>query len=286
MIISRLTGGLGNQMFQYAMGRRAAHYARTTLKLDISWFGNIDVSDTIRSYDLDCFNIQATIATKAEIRLYRDNKILRLYNRFRPYYKKTLIKDYHVFDPKFLNIGKHAYVVGDWQSEDYFSDIADILRSEFTLKKPFSPSTQEYSRAIRNTSSVSLHVRRGDYISNPKYKKVYTVLDEQYYARALEYITTHISKPEVFVFSDDLTWVKKHMHFDYPVHYVGHHEISDPEELLLMSQCKHNIIANSSFSWWGAWLNPNPDTCVIAPRQWYTNQQSTEQLIPSGWTIL
>ncbi len=271
-------------MFQYAFGRRIATKNKTPLKLDLSWYDLDPGEDTQRQMSLDAFKIKAKTASEKEIRLYRDNKMFRLINKFRPYYKKSLIKDRRKFDSNLLKTGKRAYLVGDWQSEKYFQDIRDTLLSEFTLKDPWSQTAKSVSKKITNSNSISLHVRRADYVDNPKYQKIYEELSPEYYDKALEILAKNNTDIEIFVFSDDITWAKNNLSFPHPATYVTGEELTDPEEIMLMSLCKHNIIANSSFSWWGAWLNKNPDKLVLAPNKWFKNpNRSTCDIIPDSW---
>ncbi len=288
MIITKLTGGLGNQMFQYAMGRRTAISNETKLKLDTKWYEEISNDDTKREYGLGVFNIDETFATDKEIYRYRENKIERLFNKFKPYYKKTLIKEYNKFDPNFLRIGKRAYLVGNWQSAEYFKDIRDIIISDFKLKKPMSEKAAKIADRIRQTNAVSMHIRRSDYVNNPRYKKTYEELDSKYYKDAISIIKQKLTNLEIFVFSDDIEWAKQNLSFEYPTTYIIGDGMRDFEEMILMSKCKHNIIANSSFSWWGAWLNTNPEKIVIAPKKWFRSNsgQTSISIIPPSWKIL
>lgn len=255
MIIIKLQGGLGNQLFQYAFGRSLSVKENKILKLDIS---NYD-SDPLRSYKLRHFNIKERIAFPLEI-----------------FWSKMI---------KRLGFGQSSYLEGYWQSEKYFSDIEDTIRREFKLKDPLKNEAQKFSDEIKNTNSVSLHIRRGDYVTNDKLKGFLQPLPLAYYNEAIEIVEKKIDKPHFFVFSDDIAWVKDNLKINHQVSYVSGSGIEDHEELALMSQCKHNIIANSSFSWWGAWLNDNPGKIVIAPKNWFSDGDNSE-LIPNTWTTI
>ena len=260
MIIA-IKGGLGNQMFQYAHGRNL-ELAGKKIVFDTSFYtGNRAKIDTARNFKLNNFNIE----TKA---MFSQKK--------HPYLNlitKVLIH---------LNLSDGGF----WQSEKYFIENEGSIRKEFTLKSPLTSKEQEISTKIKNAqNSVFLHVRRGDYVSDAKTNEHHGTCGPEYYAKALEYIASKIGKEiTVFIFSDDIEWVKQNMPIPYPVTYVSSPDIPDYEELALMSMCEHNIIANSSFSWWGAWLNPNPDKIVIAPKQWTKKAQwQQKDIIPKSW---
>ena len=268
MIITKLIGGLGNQMFQYAAGRRAAYVNKTELKLDTSWFKNPDGAIK-RDYLLNVFNIEEVFATKEEINKFnvRNQGLLTLF------YKKI------------LKINNNTYLEGYWQSEKYFKDIKDIIRKEFILKNKADVANQKMIRQIKNCDSVSIHIRRGDYVFDEKTNKYHGFCDLDYYLKAVVLIAKKVKNPQFFVFSDDPIWVKQNLHLKFPYLYVDHNTgKKDYEDMRLMSECKHNIIANSSFSWWGAWLNKNKDKIVIAPKKWFRESSiNTKDLIPKSW---
>jgi len=292
MIIVRILGGLGNQLFQYAMGRAVAYRNNLELKLDLSLQDNY----SLRSYELNFFNIEADIATKKEIyyfKVYRRQVITRAVNKARrillPRYKQKVIKQRGLlFDPDILKVKGSTYLSGDWQSEKYFIDIADSIRKEFTIKNQPDEVNTLLLKKIDSTNAVSLHIRRGDYASNPKTRKFHGVLDLDYYIHALDLITRQNKDAHVFVFSDDIPWARQNFKISLPVDFIDHNG-SDKgyEDLRLMSHCKHHIIANSTFSWWGAWLAENPNKMVIAPRRWFAEIEMIEiqkmKIVPEGW---
>jgi hypothetical protein len=284
MIIVKLIGGLGNQFFQYAAGRRLALKNNTILKLDLTNYENVDPK--YRHYGLSPFNINENIATREEIDSLKKNGLAKIFEKFKPDHKQTEIK-YHGydFDTNILNLGDNIILNGYWQSEKYFKDIKDVLHKELVLKNGFGEVADSYSKKIVNTNSVSLHIRRGDYLSN-KFSGIYPVLPLDYYRQALNIIKDKLKNPQIFIFTDDVEWVKNNMVIPDSVEYVsGHDSISDYEEIILMSQCRHNIIANSSFSWWGAWLNIDPEKTVIAPRRWLNvKNYNINDLVPETWT--
>lgn len=289
MIIVKLIGGLGNQMFQYAAGRCLAHKYSTELKLDIQNFKNY----TLRNYDLNNFDIIENFATSSDLSriFFPSDKltvkvfkhVIRSVSRIQQI-KYIKEKEYN-FQQNFIKLPDNIYLDGYWQSEKYFLDIEDIIRKEFSVVNPLTSTTQDLAEQIRNCEAVSLHVRRGDYVSDPKTNSVHGVCGIEYYCNAINMIRENIEKPCFFIFSDDPDWACCNIKPDAPTTYVRHADDSkDYEDIHLMSICKHNIIANSSFSWWGAWLNENPEKIVIAPKKWFNStDMDTRDLLPDKW---
>src|SRR3989344_317166 len=285
MIIIKLNGGLGNQMFQYSLGRKLSLKNNDALKLDLSDF----TKDNPRSYGLGHFNIIENFASDEDINKIKKSGVWKLIDKLKPYYKRSVIKyKGYDFDPNILKLSGNFYLDGYWQSEKYFQDIENIIRKEVAIKNPIENKYADLISQIKNTNSVSIHIRRGDYITNKKFSKVYNLLDEKYYQKAVRFIAEKINDPYFFIFSDDINWVKQNLNIPYPKIFVsGENEIKNYEELILMSFCKHNIIANSSFSWWGAWLNKNADKIVISPDKWFNDKiGNTKDLIPENWIEL
>jgi len=184
-------------------------------------------------------------------------------------------------------VPKNVFLRGYWQSEKYFIDIADILRQDLMLKSPSSRLNLELAKKIQSSLSVSLHVRRGDYAHDLATHQTHGLLPLDYYRAAINYILRLFSDASFFLFSDDIPWIKENLKIDAPHCYVDHNTPqTDFEDLRLMSLCKHQIIANSSFSWWGAWLCQNPEKVVVAPRQWYRIEIDTRDLVPEDWIRL
>ncbi len=289
MIIIQLIGGLGNQMFQYAMARRIAILKKTDLKFDISCFKHYED----RKYDLGCFNIIENFASSQEIyRLKGPDgsripwKIFKIINEIKPLHKRSYIKErYFHYDPDVLIISDNVYLEGYWQSEKYFKEIEDIIRSEFKIKHKPDSLNKKLGDLILSKQSVSIHIRRGDYITDPDVYKVHGICSMEYYNSAIEKISKTINNPHFFIFSDDPLWAENNLSIDYPTTFInGNSGNKGFEDMRLMSLCSHNIIANSSFSWWGAWLNENPDKIVIAPKKWFNDQRiNTKDQIPESW---
>ncbi len=280
MIIVNLIGGLGNQLFQYSLGRRLALKNKTGLRLDIFDFKNYEN----RSFLLDNFNIRESLATKLEIMR------LKFMSSFgsKPYYEKSAIYEKSLsFDPNILHAPANCYLKGYWQSERYFKDIDDVIRSEITLKNPPSPEYLKISQDIHNSNSVSLHIRRSDYLSG-KNKNIFAECSPDYYNKAIDEISKKVGNIKLYLFSDDIDWVKNNLQLSYPSEFVSDKKLPVYEELMLMSSCKHNVIANSSFSWWGAWLNNNSQKIVIAPEKWFLGPEinprfQSSDIVPSSW---
>jgi hypothetical protein len=289
MIIVRLSGGLGNQMFQYAAGLSLSIARKTDLCLDLSWFHNSPADVTKRTYRLDVFALRAGIAQTRQItRIAEPSAIRRLIDRSKPYFRKNIYYEPHFhYDPNFRRASSDIIMDGYWQSEEYFKGIADRVRQEFAISAPLTPPAKEMAKKIGTTKSVSLHVRRGDYVSDPKTLNYHGVCEPEYYKEAIASLKERIGEMEIFVFSDDMDWVKENISTEFPMTFVNHAGRQDYEDLYLMSLCQHNIIANSSFSWWGAWLNTNPEKMVIAPSRWFNaSDADTRDLLPAEWIKL
>jgi hypothetical protein len=290
MIIVKLQGGLGNQLFQYALGRHLAQKNGTALKLDISWYG----TQTYRSFDLHDWSIIENLATDAEIRSFKKyrrkgRKIWFLYNYLFADESKYVREKGYAFDPKILELGSQAYLDGIWLSEKYFKGIEDIIRKEFRLRAPLPPAQSEIVRKMEKSESVSVCIRRGDFVSDKKISSIHGLLPLDYYERAVEYVADRISNPHFFIFSDDIDWCRSNFKTGYPTTFVsdGHKNISSSQELWLMSSCKHTVNANSSFSWWASWLNQNREKIVIFPKKWFKEEsRNAASMVPESWVRL
>jgi hypothetical protein len=286
MIIVNLKGGTGNQLFQYALGRHLAIKNNTTLTLDSDGLARANITgDIYRPLAIDAFATEKKIASNEEVRKLKYpygivSKIWRWCN-FR-ILRNTNI----VFSPSVLTWSGDIYLDGYWQSPLYFNDIREVLLREFSLVAPFSKNAAPFAEKIKNTTAVSIHVRRGDYIKNPTVLKEFGVCSLSYYHAAITYIQQSAESPTFFIFSDDIAWVKENLPVGENAVFVYGEGIRDVEELTLMRLCTHNIIANSSFSWWGAWLNEHPNKIVIAPTPWFELATYDQHLIPDTWIQL
>ncbi len=253
MKIIKIKGGLGNQLFQYAYGRKLQIKDNKKIVFDTSFFEK-KIKDTSRPFLLDKFNIN--LDTFKNI---KRNKIQLFLNKLKDTLFLRIIKDYNFY-----------------QNEKYFIEIKDVILKEFILKNELSIGAKEVENTIKQTqNSTSIHIRRGDYITNNKYNKHHGVCDLNYYKKAIDYIKQNTQSHLFFIFSDDIDWVKNNLNIDNVI-YVSNIKIKDYEELYLMSLCKNNIIANSTFSWWAAYLNKNQNKIVILPKQWTTNKSSKQ----------
>lgn len=287
MVITRLIGGLGNQMFQYALGRYLALKNNTELKLDMSDFETYK----LHKYSLDAFNIQKNVASKNEIgRLKKFKRKLGrrwfLHNAFFTKNLKYFEEKQFNFDPDIMKLSGDVYLDGYWQTEKYFKDIEPIIRNDFSFTLPQGEKDKEISKLISGCAAISIHIRRADYVADATANKAHGTCPIEYYAKAVELLKEKVDNPHFFVFSDDHEWVKENIKINYPTVYVDHNNAeTNYQDLRLMASCKHNIIANSSFSWWGAWLNANPNKIIIAPKKWFADTgRNDSDLIPSKWT--
>ncbi len=291
MIIIKLHGGLGNQMFQYALGRNLSLIHKTSFKIDSSYLQKENQSG--RTLRLSGFNTFLEEATPDEIRTYR-SILQKMLDRLRPKSKrKKILEPSPEFDPNVSEITfdsailKHneGYFVGHWNDERYFKESEQIIRGDFTLKNNLGASAQKISEKILSSSqSVSVHIRRGDYVTIPKVANVHGALSISYYIEACDKILEKFPDAKFFISSDDINWTKENFPKKYSLTFVSCPEISDYEELTLMSQCQHNSTANSTMSFWGAWLNQNPNKIVITPKYWFRDKnREVKGLIPPQW---
>ena len=289
MIAVQLKGGLGNQMFQYAAARRLAYHNNTRLGIDLTWFDLSKFVDAPREYELGCFNIVenfvlpnkdfvlADDSTSVKTKIYTLTK-----GRFKPRLK-PFIENSGLFDKAVMSLPDNTFLDGFWQSEKYFSDARNILLKEFSFKKAAGGKNRAALDKIKGCNSVSLHVRRGDYVSNKQTSAKHGVMGLDYYKRAVELINKRVRDPAFFVFSDDPAWCKANLKLLAGATYIDFNKAGS-DDLRLMMNCRHNIIANSSFSWWGAWLNQNDDKIVIGPKKWFNDSSiNTRDVLPSSW---
>lgn len=288
MIVVRLCGGLGNQLFQYAAGRRLANARCTELMLDLSWYKRTPPSDTPWAYELGHYPIKARLATPSEAfwcRLHEGRLLRRLPllpRRWRHYREKSF-----QFDASVLGLADSTYLDGYWQSHRYFEDCSDLIRSELTSLVRLGAQDEKVAALIAKRTAVSVHVRRGDYVTNRAAAVNHGLCSIDYYQAALDRMLPHVGQPHFFVFSDDPVWTRENLQLPGPATFVDHNGPAAAfQDLRLMSLCDHQITANSSFSWWGAWLNARPDKIVVTPLQWFADQRDTGSLTPDNWIRL
>ena len=272
-------GGLGNQMFQYAAGLRLADKLGVPLALDLSWLESEGLNaDAVREYELNRLKVQENFLPQPKRRFGLGRQ-----PRLSPYEEKAF-----AFDSKSLNQPDNTLLVGYWQSEKYFKGIEARIRQEFEPKNSAAGANLEVLRQINEAQSVSLHVRRGDYVSVRGANKFHGVVPLSYYQQAVKEITKVVARPTFFIISDDPQWCRQNLKLPVETVLIDHNPADQGhEDMRLMSACQHHIIANSSFSWWGAWLNPKKDKKVIAPLQWFKDENmDTRDLIPEDWIRL
>jgi hypothetical protein len=289
MIVVKLQGGIGNQMFQYAFGLSLSNKLNTTLYLDLSFFKE-DHGLTPRKYELDLFNSSINIAGDKLI-----NSFLRP-GLFQKILKKTGIDQSNFYRENGLRFGDNvfeikppAYFEGFWQSEKYFTGIEDLIRKAFTFKSSLNRQSQEIADTLmQKPNTVSIHVRRGDYVSSKATNELHGLCSVNYYQNAIALIKEDVKAPYFYFFSDDPEWVAQYLLPGVENAILVQHNqgVDSWQDMALMSKCRHHITANSSFSWWGAWLNPNKEKIVIAPANWFSPQAGhldPQDLIPNNW---
>lgn len=279
MVVVKLSGGLGNQMFQYAAGRRLALRHRTRLVVDTSHYKNYKD----RGFELDCFKLAGDVLVDA----LPDQPL-------KPTVQNGFEDDDFVglvgpgdgkvgrFEPRILSAPDNTRLIGLWQSEEYFKDYSGQIRQDFSFKKPATGQNAKLLTEIADHNAVSIHVRRGDYASYP-HSVTLGPLGADYYQKALKIIKSKVKRPVFYVFSDDPVWCKHNLDLGHNFVVVDHNS-KGCDDMRLMSACKHHIIANSSFSWWGAWLNPDPGKIVVAPEPWFIDAGfDTSDFVPRRW---
>ena len=290
MIIVRLMGGLGNQMFQYAFGRALAHRNSTELKLDKSSFPERTATDNgyvERNYDLDVFAFEPTFATESEVALLSKRSRVMIVDRVMNKalgFKSTVVLEPHFHFSKAVahETNGDRYLIGYWQSRKYFQEIEPVIRDEFQFREPMSQESAELLGRIRSVDSVCLNVRRGDFVVNPFHGS----FGVDYFHTADRMLKERLPAYEYFVFSDDIEWCRQHLSFDVPTTFVSHDYAGQKfqDYLRLMSGCKHFVIPNSSFAWWAVWFNDDAERVVIAPDRWFADPSyDTSDLIPEDW---
>jgi hypothetical protein len=295
LIIIKLQGGLGNQMFQYAFGKSLSKQLNCSLYLDPSFFvpQPIEVDITPRRYELNIFEADISFASEKMIsQFFHPGLFQRVLNKLNTAKKilhkeSSLLVDHEVFKMK-----PPVYFDGFWQSEKYFSDNENLIRKVFKFKKPLSIHSQKLATEIlKCENAVSVHIRRGDYISSERTNQIHGTCSVAYYINAISLLKSKLNKLYFYFFSDDPEWVIGNLVQNLQNYEVVKHNTGDDswQDMALMSRCKHHIIANSSFSWWGAWLNPDKEKIVIAPENWFkikTDYHNISDLLPGNWVKL
>lgn len=289
-IYSYLQGGLGNQMFQYAIARALSEHYQSSFLLDRSWFDLPQIETTPRPYQLGFLKIQEVAQTTVGFPK-RPNRLKRLLQQFLPfgpivYYQQNAFE----FDAELLNLDglgqRDLFLFGYWQALPYLEPIKMILQQEFKTQHAISDHYQSYLEHICTSESVMLHIRRGDYVNSPSAAKFHGALALSYYQQAIEELLLNKPNAHFFIFSDDLPWAKEALPKDLQISFVENALQADDaaQELQLMCACKHHIIANSSLSWWGAWLKQDCGGFVFAPNRWISDSSlDLSNLLPAHW---
>lgn len=297
-IIVKIVGGLGNQMFQYAFAYAIAKKFDAKILLDLSWFEEVknDENTTTRVFELDAFNIDYRVATKEDLShvTYQkhQNKIERfLWNvlkikKYEPTANSVVETSAYNFNKKLVESPDYIYYSGFFQNEKYFKNVRRDLLKSFSSNIELDEKNQFILDEILKTNSVSIHIRRGDYVSLESAKNFHGTCSLEYYKKAIEYIAKKVRNPQFFLFSDDICWAMANLDIDYPLTIVDFNINKGWLDLNLMKNCRHNIVANSSFSWWGAWLNENPEKIIITPKRWIAKKFKKCDIIPKDWTKL
>ena len=289
MIYTRLNGGLGNQLFQYAAGRALSIKHAVSLCIDAKHLERSNAEVTPRRPELHNFKWAGRLASSTESRrlglIRYVSPFTRLFHLTTPYVEKR-----PQFNVEFNRLGDDVYLIGYWQSFKYFTGIANLLFQDLKPASALSRRSENIAQQIDATLSVALHVRRGDYVSLRSASIFHGVLSGEYYMAAVASVNASLALPNFFVFSDDLEWCRANLKLGDSAVFVDHNAGEDAwQDLILMGRCQHHIIANSSFSWWGAWLADQrwsgSNRLVIAPKQWFgsTPQQDLSDRFPAHW---
>lgn len=295
MIIVNLTGGLGNQMFQYAFAASLSSKFNLELKFAVDAY---DKQKIHNGFELErVFGLSLEFASKEDINrvcgnIHSKYLIRRVLNK---YHFAFFLPNNLVFESSRINFTQfdflsHSdyYIHGDWQSEVFFKEYENLIRQDFMFLDGLSFENNLILNEIQKSESVSIHVRRGDYLTNKKANSLLGLCTSEYYFSAINKILEHVPDANFFVFSDDPMWAENEFKSKIEnIQFISNNYGSDSYiDMRLMASCKHNIIANSTFSWWGAWLNSNPDKKIIAPIEWFTNGRDSQNLVPSSWIRL
>lgn len=290
MIISNVIGGLGNQMFQFAAGRALALERGVELKLDVSGFEGYELHQGFQLQQAfqGAFSAASQSEVGAMLGWQRGPLAQRLLSRpaMAGVRRACLVVEPHFqYWNGLRSVPTPCYLKGYWQSERYFQAHAATLQADFSFRSALEGNNLALAERMRQQNAISLHVRRGDYVSNQRAATLHGACSPDFYRAAVQHMLDRVHSPVFYVFSDDMPWVKQHLQLSVPTHHVEHNSLAF-DDMQLMSLCKHHIIANSSFSWWGAWLNPSPSKIVLAPKQWFAQPRCLDDLLPAAWVTL
>lgn len=290
MIIALLKGGLGNQLYQYASARALAEKNKTSIWLDLSILNREARNTTKRNFELHHFRLieskDVKLINNSNMKLPK-NIIQKLAVKI---LKKVILEYFESgshFNENFFKSNHSVAIYGYFQSYKYFDFIRHQLFHDFQLVEPLDDRNLEALGSILSCDSVCIHVRRGDYVSLEAANVFHGLCDLNYYSEAINIIHSKIENPHFFIFSDDIPWCRSRFN-EANISFVNVNNSDNAHlDLNLMKNCKHFIIANSSFSWWGAWLAENKNKIVIAPKKWFAEENSNiEDRIPNEWLVI
>lgn len=275
-MIVRLSGGLGNQFFQYAFGRAYEEKTGEEVSFDTWSF----YRDKLRNYELDNYNIKK--CKKRFLKRFFCNIVWELKTHIgHTEWLEKFVKmecEAELFMTQIIST-EDAYVVGFWQNEDYFSDYLKMIKSELIYNGPISGKQSEIIEKMRSEQSVAMHIRRTDYLSDVG-KTIYEKIDKAYYLSALEYLRNRVGDIQVYIFSDDIAWCKnEYSDIENLIFIDDSISTSQHTDMEMMRNCKHFVIANSTFSWWGAWLADYANKIVISPKKWFVDSKINENIM-------
>jgi hypothetical protein len=286
MVKVKIIGGLGNQMFQYAAAKALAVKHNTDVSANISAFSSYEVHPlSIDKLSCNCkFDSRGNFLSKVIDFPYFRNVCSKFSHFFNVYIEKDLS-----YNSEFFNSNKGVSLFGYFQSEKYFLNIRELLLEEFSLNTPLDKHESSIESQITESDSVAIHIRRGDYISDKSANSIHGTCNSEYFINSLSKLNelNLLSDATIlFIFSDDIEWCQANLSFEYRTVFVEGSSARPEVDIHLMSKCKHQIISNSTFSWWGAWLNTNPNKCVIAPIQWFKTLHDSTDIVPEQWKRL
>jgi Glycosyl transferase family 11 len=288
MIIVKIYGGMANQLFQYAAGYALALHHTVPLKIDIRYFQENN-NDTKRSFALDQFSIDYEIASQEEIdQVFKFRFIDYAWNKILPFSKKKFYGEKKPgFNESFFDLPGNIYLRGYFQSELYFINCKQSLLEQFILKTAQFPQLKSLAATMSNSQAVALHIRLGDYL-NPTLSSIMAPFDLHYYKKAIEYFQQNLIHPTFYVFSDEIQFAKELLKVEADFIFVDAQMTKNAtEDFYLMQSCQHQIIANSTFSWWAAYLNQNVNKIVVAPQKWYkAHFGDATHLYPKNWIVI
>lgn len=289
MVIAQITGGLGNQLFQYAAAKALSLHHGVPLLLEISSFYRTELPEleVPRDFELTHFTgIKEQIASPEDVHFLVDIKRRTfLPKSIIPAYKRNIyVEPHYHFDKNFFKSRKNVFLKGGWQSEKYFKSYEKQIRKLLQLDESLVRNVIEKGNEIKQQNAVSVHVRRGDYLRKKIIHEWHGVMDKDFYSQAFDLLRSKIKDFKTYYFSDDVEWVKQNLLSIADGEIVSTNTRSHYEDLYIMSQCRYNIIANSSFSWWAAWLNDRPGKIVIGPKKWFDKgPKDTQDIVPEDW---